>query len=740
MKLSHVIIGKPELADFVTEITSNGSEDTVVIDLSGLMGSTSPSFYDVVKVQAFRITSLVRWINGRGYAKELFDEAGEAYLDWIAERPDVPVARGKSLKEWFTYRGEISLWWFTALSQKEPSKSPMVRYVHQIHILKRILGELSPGRACFETSHWVLWVDSMDEYSLFRQLIAQHLGPSPIKISFEARCGCESSGFARTSFALRRLKAWAPAVYRGIAAIRSTVRMFIYVVAQLWLLKRIANTVNDDDECPEPPSATQNVRAVFITEFPRDWQYLQGHERYDDKVRREDRYFKSAPFYLHERGIDVRWWPNFLYRHGIDGMSLSILKGQFSEWKLWLKDQPLPDIWGVSSPGWDVVLRLFAHSVWWWLLYGWLIVVKKVHHQWKYAGLPVGWLVRQDLYCLCANRGIYYGFWMECHREAMHSFQPDVVFYRKEFYSHARAIAAVAPPETRTFGVQHGAMLDTEYHYRMRSCEIGSQQFKGDYIHYAPIPDRIIAFGNHTREFMSQKGGYPADRIEPLGSLRHDTMAARYSPDVSHDSLRSDHQRDSIRRDLELPERAQIVLICLGAEGCDVWFETVVKGIRYAGLSAFVVVKLHPSSAAAGKAEYAHQTAETLRFRDYIVAEGPIAEWICASDVVVTQASTTGLEAVLLGKPLIIVTSEEQYAVYPFVEERVALPAANSIEMGKVLEFLWSDHFDSEKWAQVRKKFLARHLNNADANARERLYQLVISESRPRANIGTQGL
>ena len=65
------------------------------------------------------------------------------------------------------------------------------------------------------------------------------------------------------------------------------------------------------------------------------------------------------------------------------------------------------------------------------------------------------------------------------------------------------------------------------------------------------------------------------------------------------------------------------------------------------------------------------------------------------------------------------------------------LSAANSIEMGEALEFLWSDNFDHEEWAQARKRFLARHLNNADANAGERLYQLIVSESKPRTDIGT---
>jgi hypothetical protein len=73
------------------------------------------------------------WLVATDFATELADSSRQEYVRWLSAVGNQVILDGRSIKEWFTYKGEVSLWWTTKATSK--TKSPARTGGSSTHLL-----------------------------------------------------------------------------------------------------------------------------------------------------------------------------------------------------------------------------------------------------------------------------------------------------------------------------------------------------------------------------------------------------------------------------------------------------------------------------------------------------------------------------------------------------------------------------------------------------------------------------
>lgn len=369
------------------------------------------------------------------------------------------------------------------------------------------------------------------------------------------------------------------------------------------------------------------------------------------------------------------------------------------------------------------------HLLKWELLYLWLFEIKRVHQQWQYEGIPLGYWLKKEYAAACwLTRPLIE---IETCRSACEALEPEAVLYRDEFYGSGRQLAvAVGKVPSLLTGVQHGMISrdHTVYQFKesdlqMHSCEesMTSSECTPDYIYHCPVPDIFASFGAYYQDLFENWEGYPEERVFSIGGLRHDALFDRF---LENEKVKRS-KREDLRRSLGIPSDDKVVLLCTGpASLAGEWFEMVLQCLEEATLSAFVAVKLHQYH---GGESFVHDVAEARGFEKYSVFKRSVYELIFGADVLVTSTSTTILESRLLETPVVPIVADEFYESYPFTKEHLGVPVSDYVAMAEVLHDALQDRgrFSSERLKRNRWNVLKRHLHNEDGKACKRLAKLI---------------
>jgi len=108
--------------------------------------------------------------------------------------------------------------------------------------------------------------------------------------------------------------------------------------------------------------------------------------------------------------------------------------------------------------------------------------------------------------------------------------------------------------------------------------------------------------------------------------------------------------------------------------------------------------------------------------RGVVFAHGPLYEWLAAARVVVTQASTVGLEALIADRPLVILNLTHQPDLIPFVSEGVAVGARSQEEVLPALRTALQRHAETR---EARRRFIQRYAHAVDGRSASRLADFV---------------
>jgi UDP-N-acetylglucosamine 2-epimerase len=192
--------------------------------------------------------------------------------------------------------------------------------------------------------------------------------------------------------------------------------------------------------------------------------------------------------------------------------------------------------------------------------------------------------------------------------------------------------------------------------------------------------DNFAAWGEFTKEFLISKG-IDKNKIIIAGGVPFDRTLA-ITPD-----------KGKIAADLNLsPNKKWLVFTTQGIGAGnrpseeEIFLgitETAKRALEYADYQ--LIFQVHPSQ----RTEDVHKIIDTMEIHNSIVTKyKDTEELMAASDGVITFFSTTAIDAVILGKPLLLINLTDDRDFFPFVKMGVAYGAYEKEEIARSFDKL----------------------------------------------------
>jgi len=230
-----------------------------------------------------------------------------------------------------------------------------------------------------------------------------------------------------------------------------------------------------------------------------------------------------------------------------------------------------------------------------------------------------------------------------------------------------------------------------------------------------------MAGGEYHRRLLVEAGGYPESAVVVTGQPRYDRLAT--------DAANFDRAR--ILLDLRLDPAKKTVLWTTQTH----WLPEAETRRSIAAVFAMarllgvnLIVKLHPGE---------DQSAQLYREDSSLAPAIADGRWdtfalLRACDILLVKDSTTGLEGIGLGKPVVVMSLGPDPAVVDYVEKGVARLVARAEDLAPTVRELLED--DSEL-AAARPGYVREYLFALDGRAAERVVDLIarLSAAKPRA-------
>lgn len=284
--------------------------------------------------------------------------------------------------------------------------------------------------------------------------------------------------------------------------------------------------------------------------------------------------------------------------------------------------------------------------------------------------------------------------------------RPDVLALYAESSGLGRAaVAAAHELGIPTFAVQHGIMYPRYYSHEHGEDEVRPQADGGDSV---PVPTRTAVFGSLARDLLVERGHYPPERIVITGSPKFDALvqaARRYDP------------RETRSR-LGIPEDGSMLVVATRYSAIGPVFEELVRAVgAIPGL--WLVVKPHQAESSE---PYLHTVKRVEAFRVMVVgAADNLLELLVASNGLVTVDSLASSEALVLGRPVLVVNLPSNLG--PLVERRVALGAWQGDPIEDRLRSLLFRKEVTSELEKRRKDYIQEFAFGADGGSTERIIQ-----------------
>jgi len=228
--------------------------------------------------------------------------------------------------------------------------------------------------------------------------------------------------------------------------------------------------------------------------------------------------------------------------------------------------------------------------------------------------------------------------------------------------------------------------------------------------------DRIAVMGEAVADFLKREG-VPPERIAVTGQPRYDVLFALRQGAAQPESLDG----------LCLPEGQKVILfssqpylrynMCDEAKARSIW-RIVIDGVKGLGPGHCLVAKLHPAEDLEGTRRWLggdFPAAWTL------TRDADIFSLAFRADAVVTVSSTTALEALYLGKPVVILDAGVTSLPIPYVQSGAAFPAKDARELTARLREGLYDTAVRARLTAAGAAFVAEHTHAADGGATERV-------------------
>ena len=282
-----------------------------------------------------------------------------------------------------------------------------------------------------------------------------------------------------------------------------------------------------------------------------------------------------------------------------------------------------------------------------------------------------------------------------------------LVLYAEHSGLGRAAVAAACGQGIPSFAVQHGILYPRFYANEHSRDEMGPEL---DGVDSVPIPTRTAVFGTLARDLLVDRGGYPPERLVVTGSPKFDALveAGRH------------FSKEETRRRLGLALDVPVLVVASRFTAIGSVFAELVRAAEAID-NLWLLVKPHQAErsdtyAAVG----ARERASRLRI---VPPEENLLELLFASDGLVTVDSFASSEALVLGRPVMVVNLPSNLSA--LVERGVAL----GVQRGESIEDrLRGLLFDGELRLELerqRRKYMEEFAYGADGSSTARIVNAI---------------
>ena len=355
------------------------------------------------------------------------------------------------------------------------------------------------------------------------------------------------------------------------------------------------------------------------------------------------------------------------------------------------------DTWGTAH---DRVEKAFARLSSLWKRYlgmGW--------EELTFRGVPIPRLMN-DEWRMLADLSLHhaslrrYLWWTEMVMRAIEERSPKLVLVADEAMPFgAIAVRAAGAADIPSMCVIHGAMPDHPKHVSAKAT-------------------RVAVNGELTKRLLLERGTEP-ERIAVTGLPQFDRLADPAGLDP-----------EPVLRELGVAAgRPVVVHTMLSGQGVTSMDEVVaataevVDAANEMRRQAAFVFKRHPADT--GNLLVARMGVNPEGAGIVLTLDAPTLRLLAGADVVVTQMSTTGQEAIMLGRPLVVVNLSGKPDTIPYVEYGAALGVYRPGELAQALRLALSDDATLAALAEGRERFIRDFAYKADGKATERVIGVI---------------
>ncbi len=303
-------------------------------------------------------------------------------------------------------------------------------------------------------------------------------------------------------------------------------------------------------------------------------------------------------------------------------------------------------------------------------------------------------------------------------REALDFFRPAAVGLYAESSGWGRAaLLACRAAGVPTVAIQHGIVYPKYFSYRHDPDEAA-----------CPRPDRTAVFGQAARRLLATMGAYPPQSLVTTGSPRFDDLlnAART------------WDRDAARRRLGVADGQRLVVIAsrfrairdthasIGSA-----FHDLVRALEARG-DVTAIVKPHPAEA---RDPYDAVLARLRASRVSVLGpQADLLQLLHAADVLVTVESLSAVEALVLGRPVLVLNMPTHLS--DLVEAGVALGVPAGADPGPALQDALTPGPVREGLDRARAAYLSELAMGVDGGATARIVSLLRDTAAGRPMVG----
>ncbi len=441
------------------------------------------------------------------------------------------------------------------------------------------------------------------------------------------------------------------------------------------------------------PERNSAGRKIMVVTYGGCWTKLVDS---NGRVRKGDRFSQNVIDEIKKErkfiGLDYDWTPSL-------GIKKMIEKRKFS--------RPFEQYYDKTACKRTKKKRKEIKKIW--------SVLKKDHTMRKtfsYKGVQLWPFMKNRIKFAFRKRLPSFAKDYEATKRAIENLKPEVLFMTEEANALGRVIVMAAKEnDVNVVAMQHGMIKENHPAYYHK---------KKDLKNY-PIPDKTAVYGKKDKKILTENSFYPKKKVIVTGSPRYDEFAKPkkiYSKKKIFEKLNLDENKKLLvwttQKIMIVPLKTPLDL---GKEHAAIIFEAVKKQEEIQ-----LVIKLHPRDQLGD--EY-RKIAENLGVDVKIIRdEIDTNELLYSADLITTAWSTTGLEAMMLDKPVIALTFPLKKNPM-FENTKAVINVKKPKHFETALKSVLTKKEIQKKLKKGRKRFVYNHVYKLDGKAAKRVSKIV---------------